>query len=1305
MKNLRKSLLLIIALMALGQTARAQMYVIATNESQLRGYLSNSTTNEIRLENDISLSNSNLEISNEADIIDLNGFTLDCKVYQIKVTAQGSLTIRETNTNRTGTVTSRTNGSGSLFDVSENAWLYIEGGNISAQRSGITNGGAIYNTGTLGIEGGTISGGKITNGHATTFGGGVYNTGTMTLGLNNNGGSIENCEAFFNGGGIYNTGTLTINRGTIGGFDETNNVSLGNSASEGGGIINDEGIININGGSISYNSAIDEGGVGISDFYGTININGGSISDNTAGKDYGGVYVGGGDTPSSFIMTGGSIANNSADNNYGGIRVRGTMTMTGGSVTGNSAANLYGGIDVDGTLNMSGNPIVMGNTAGGNSENVRLSSADNVNRVITVNGAFTSGASVGVTCQYTTNAAFTWGLGDYTHEQGSVFASDNTAYTVTIDNGEAKLVAYNPGEVNGPVPYFNVDANGDHGDAYCLNYTRMSDLTDNGNGVTLSGSTNGGWYVVDKNLTFNKRITISGTVNIILMDNTRLTANKGIYVPYNTTLHIWAQSADPNDLGCIVATANEKNYAGIGGHRGSGAGLLYFHGGACSGIGGENAAGINGAAYFGENYSVNIYGGNVFGIGGDYGAGIGGGFTGMCGSILITGGTVIGIGGINAAGIGSGYAGKNHDMEGGYSGNTGDEKTFIRITGGNVTGWGTSGAGIGGGVGKDTFDGDPALVYEGGTVEAKTMDGTPITSRGAIAIGWGEGYLFSGGGDTDCLEIYNGAKVLASTDNNGNYVLQSAANGRSNYKTYKKIKIEPCNHPNGTNYSNNGDSLNVCNHCYTKEPYTFTTAGNWNDQGNWLGSITPGEGKDVAVKAAATIPSNYCAHVGHIDMQEGGSLTIEDGGQLIHSSSVIATVKKDILGYATSGSGDIGGWNFIATPIAAGTTPSMNNGLLDISGNSNYDLYYYDKPAHHWRNHKENNNTNHPNANPNFMLTNGQGYLYAHSNAVELQFECTLQAGSSYNATYIVDDLSYACDNENLKGFNLVGNPFACNATIDKPCYTLTGNAISTTAQEIGYVIPPCTGVMVKAEGANETVTFTKVIPTTQSTQPNAGSLQIMLSQVNTRSNALLDNAIVSFTEGNALEKFVFNEDNAKLYIPQDGKDYAIVISEGQGELPLNFKANADGQYTIAVAPEGVEMAYLHLIDNMTGADIDLLHPNAVIAGEDPQSPTPAYTFTAKTTDYESRFKLVFVSSICEDANGDNETFAFYSNGNWIINNEGNSTLQVIDLNGRILSSETINGSASKAINAAPGVYMLRLINGENVKVQKIVVR
>ena len=73
--------------------------------------------------------------------------------------------------------------------------------------------------------------------------------------------------------------------------------------------------------------------------------------------------------------------------------------------------------------------------------------------------------------------------------------------------------------------------------------------------------------------------------------------------------------------------------------------------------------------------------------------------------------------------------------------------------------------------------------------------------------------------------------------------------------------------------------------------------------------------------------------------------------------------------------------------------------------------------------------------------------------------------------------------------------------------------------------------------------------------------------------------------------------------------------------------------------------------------------------------------------------------------NNESDTFAFFSNGSFVINNDGAATLQVIDVTGRIVKSESINGCANVNVNAASGVYMLRLINGDNVKVQKVVVK
>ena len=98
----------------------------------------------------------------------------------------------------------------------------------------------------------------------------------------------------------------------------------------------------------------------------------------------------------------------------------------------------------------------------------------------------------------------------------------------------------------------------------------------------------------------------------------------------------------------------------------------------------------------------------------------------------------------------------------------------------------------------------------------------------------------------------------------------------------------------------------------------------------------------------------------------------------------------------------------------------------------------------------------------------------------------------------------------------------------------------------------------------------------------------------------------------------------------------------------------------------------------------------------------PAYTFFAKTTDYESRFKLVFCAKVPELVEGPNQPFAFISNGNIIVN--GTGTVQVIDVMGRILVCRDAIHRVSTA-GMAPGVYVLRLIDGDDVKVQKMVIR
>ena len=384
------------------------------------------------------------------------------------------------------------------------------------------------------------------------------------------------------------------------------------------------------------------------------------------------------------------------------------------------------------------------------------------------------------------------------------------------------------------------------------------------------------------------------------------------------------------------------------------------------------------------------------------------------------------------------------------------------------------------------------------------------------------------------------------------------------------------------------------------------------------------------------------------------------------------------------------GWAFIASPIIDDLNPSEVTGLLgnEIStGPYNYDLYRLNPLAElEWENYHAHI--------ADFVLANGMGYLYAKQEGVTLTFT------GAFNT----------CDSTKVvlpQGFNLVGNPFPRAAWINKPYYTLNndGSAVVTTTSS--DYISPCHGVVVQASD-NDTVTFTTTAPVEQSA--NNGNLNIALTQVvepanpdgrfaslrGTKQSITLDNAIVTFNEGSELGKFYFGTPNANIYIPQNSKDYAIAFSDKQGEVPVNFKAKENNTYTISVNPEGVEMGYLHLIDNMTGADVDLL---ALRQAQGPAS----YTFTARTTDYESRFKLVFVCGDANDDNGDSETFAFFRNGEIIVNGEG--TLQVIDVMGRVVVSVDGRTRCVPTSGMTAGVYVLRLINGENVKVQKIIVR
>lgn len=366
------------------------------------------------------------------------------------------------------------------------------------------------------------------------------------------------------------------------------------------------------------------------------------------------------------------------------------------------------------------------------------------------------------------------------------------------------------------------------------------------------------------------------------------------------------------------------------------------------------------------------------------------------------------------------------------------------------------------------------------------------------------------------------------------------------------------------------------------------------------------------------------------------------------------TATRTITGYGAGNA--TGHYYLISTPI-----DNLNPTTVADMLSSNYDLYWFNdaESGTEWRNYEA----------ATFNLTCGKGYLYAHETTITLTFTGTAYTGDGKVTLTKADGTPFA-------GWNLIGNPFNSVANIGSRAFYKMNDA-GTELEAASGNIAVMEGIFVEAENNGEEITFS----------PTSSDKGLEMSLNITQNSNLVDRAIVSFSDNRSLTKMQLNPNHTKVYIPKDNKDYAVVSAEAQGEMPVNFQAETNGTYNFSFNTENVEFSYLHLIDNMTGKDIDLLA-------------TPNYSFEATTSDYASRFRLVFATN-----NDSNSNFAFINNGEIILNGvNGNTTVQLFDVTGRMLSS-TNGASRISTENMAAGVYMLRLVNGNDVKTQKIVVK
>ena len=441
--------------------------------------------------------------------------------------------------------------------------------------------------------------------------------------------------------------------------------------------------------------------------------------------------------------------------------------------------------------------------------------------------------------------------------------------------------------------------------------------------------------------------------------------------------------------------------------------------------------------------------------------------------------------------------------------------------------------------------------------------------------------------------------------------------------------------------------------------------------------------------------------------------------------------------------------------------PSTDSSLDGNPGNyyHEWDFYAYYEPKYHWINFKRNSASHHIYGNEEHetiyyygdgvnygnevRMIPGKGYFAATREETFLQCYGTLNNGSvEYNNLTQTAGVP-------RHGYNLLGNPY--QAYLDFNAFAIA-NSSATDEEAIWYAKEAASYTIIDEDDLNTTDSvetafgvkpvFYKTYAYQSSYNPDVSAGRFIYPHqgffvlLRGRSNAAatfepvmrnatdtvnskfrgqdhLDYPLVNLfaieengaadvvtielgrpDQGGAQVMQGLRTGNGKIWCHYNDEDWTIAYTQpGISEVNIRFESAEDTEYTMRWNTRNGDFSYLHLIDNMTGANIDCLSEKE-------------YKFSSRTSDYTSRFKLVFgYTGIEEDSEAETApTFAFMMGDEMVVNGEG--VLQVFDVSGRLVTSRELHGVQSTVAlpEVANGVYVLRLTEGKQSRVQKMVI-
>ncbi|HSL87335.1 MAG TPA: hypothetical protein VK861_10410, partial [Bacteroidales bacterium] len=419
----------------------------------------------------------------------------------------------------------------------------------------------------------------------------------------------------------------------------------------------------------------------------------------------------------------------------------------------------------------------------------------------------------------------------------------------------------------------------------------------------------------------------------------------------------------------------------------------------------------------------------------------------------------------------------------------------------------------------------------------------------------------------------------------------------------------------------------------------------WNSAQNWIGGIPTSEtsGRISAYTTYQPVISGpVMAICGDLTINTGASLTIAASGSatigtIVNNGTInlnsdengIASLIVD--NYSGTGTENIqiyltgGGdeatypWHYISSPVA-----TLSTDVFTAGDNPTYDLAAYYEQLGEGSQHEgwiawdgwDYSLGNYP-ANPEdyYTFSNlepGRGYnIYFYEPFIVKTF------GGNLNTSGETESLSYSGteDNDDLKGWNLLGNPFSSSLNWDDIALTLPGggeidNAIYFTRNNarVSYVdgvgsavdvtgnIPPMQGFFVKANTAGQTLTLpaSARVHSPQNRYKGAGGV-IPLLRLKIESRTSTDETVIRFDDKARSEfdsrmdayKFGKTGDNISLWTTIGNASYSInsiPFPETRTEVAVGINISETGNYILKVTSlQGLENYNVYLTDRSTG--------------------------------------------------------------------------------------------------------------------------